>query len=183
MKTQIPINTEDGLIGKLTRFKNTIAAGLVEIRDPIVGGQTKLENFQTGVHLYRYGVGQAKIAKSVKLDNDSWEYDGRTAQFRRDNDYHVALVTPGNYNPKYIHALSKSGREVVVALPEDLHVYVCGEYESMTGEKLHSISGGYIKKENSKFLLYGASGDYGRADHERVARLLTKLGFPAEAVK
>jgi hypothetical protein len=175
------INLEKGFMPALARFQGKMASAIREVRDPICGSYGWLENFKEGINMYNYQVRQAKIARSIILENDAWKYDGRIATFKKTEDYHVAIVLPKDYHPKYIVGKTDTGRQVILALPADLHREIKSSYEKLTGEKVHSIAGGRIKKENGKLILYGRSVDYGPANHEVVSELLTKLGFPADA--
>lgn len=185
MTREKEINIKPGMINGLKRTYSLILKGLEEIKDPLSVDNSTLENFLEGVNYQKDKITEAKIKHSINLENDSWKYNGTNAYFKKQDNAHVVLVMPEDSNPKYIHGMSKSGKEIVVALPESFHKFIKSKYEELTEEKIYSfsISGGRIKKEDKKFILYGESVDFGRANHEEVSGLLKKLGFPAEAKK
>jgi len=142
--------------------------------------------------------------KSFELPEARWSYNGIWGPVsgffvnRNDEDTRLALILPKGGTAKYaakyakyIHAYEQhSGKNVVMAVPcpylyGNLHKNIVSMYERKTDMRLHKISGGLIEVSKRPFsdlelTLFDYSRDYGKADHKKVAELLSSYGLNAK---
>jgi len=157
-----------------------------EVSDPLCLQNSFFDNIRDGIDIYRYKNYDQMIKRSINLPESRWSYDGKLGLFiNRDNEsIRLAIVVPKNGHSKYIHAKIGSGKEIVAALPYELHREIVDAIEKMTEERLYDISGGHIRTSKNCFsnptlVLYGYSIDFGKANHEEVAEMLNKYGLEA----
>jgi hypothetical protein len=141
---------------------------------------------------HAYDAEKEMIRRSMYLPESNWVYNGDLGLFlnKEDEDTRLALVFPLSRQTRYIYAAMESGKRIIAALPSEFHSQIVHDIKEFTGEDLHEITGGRIEVlteptsgSTQEISLYGKSGDYGQANHDEVAEILSRNGIGARFKK
>jgi len=179
-----------------------------ETFDSIYGGLTLYQRIvDEAIPSYRWNVKKQMRANAVKLPSAKYTFEDNHCYFDNNGETQLILELPTkkeaewNYgldrffgaktvpNLKYIVATNEQGKKVVAAIDGyGMHKDIVKHVEEITGSKLHRITGGRFSVNKSMFRkllieIYGASKDFGQADHNEVAEILNKYGLEAKVGK
>ncbi len=97
----------------------------------------------------------------------------------------VLKLTSPTSKDKFVHMVDSDRRSYVIALPQGkflFHKNIVDFCEKTYNKNFHSITGGWIKQENGKIVLYGESGDFGKSDKEVVKNTIQKVFSDVEII-
>lgn len=161
------------------------------LRELLFGRKSKQEEPKKADY-HAYNAEREMIERSMHLPESNWVYNGDLGLFlnKEDEDTRLALVFPSSRQTRYVYAAMDSGKRIIAALPSEFHSQIVHDIKEFTGEDLHEITGGRIEVLTEptsgltqEISLYGKSGDYGQANHDEVAEILSRNGIGARFKK
>lgn len=134
------------------------------------------------IHMARYEVLERIVDEVIRSDDKKDQYRGYDVLAHQEQGGKKVLVMLKEGEPqKYILARSASGKEYIVTVPGcSMHYQIKGKLEEALEEKVSCIGGGWMRYEKGKLVIYGRSIDFGRADHEKVAKAVREAGLEVE---
>ena len=135
-----------------------------------------------------------KFYKKPQTHEELWENVKKLKEIPESKDHPKVIIKfdSPEEEEKFVYMEDTEGRKYVIALPIkkfEYHRYIKNFMNNLIQRETKNkveikkvIGGGWIKLRNDRLIIYGASGDFGEAPKEEVAKIL-KEAFPEIEVR